>query len=100
MEVHMEQLACSIADASTTLCVSRGTIYNWIAAGRIQAVKVGGRRLINVASLRQLVSRENEKLQLHSAKRVFDRATEAHSRFESSVRLAESARGCNKDEAL
>lgn len=51
----MERIACSVMEAAKALGVSRGSIYNWINEGRIQTVKVGGRRLVKIDSIRRLV---------------------------------------------
>lgn len=54
----MQKMTCSIADATVALGVSRATIYNWMADGKLETVKVGGRRLIPIASLNKLVQPE------------------------------------------
>ena len=51
----MDQVMCSVEAAAKSLCVSRQTIYNWMGEGRIEGVRVGGRRLIKIASLRKLI---------------------------------------------
>jgi excisionase family DNA binding protein len=53
-ENDMEPIFCSIADAGKAIGVSRATVYNWIAEGRIEAVRVGGRRLVKIESIRRL----------------------------------------------
>lgn len=50
----MEPLFCSVADAAKTIGVCRATIYNWMSEGRIEASRVGGRRLVKIASIRRL----------------------------------------------
>lgn len=51
----MEKLMCSVVEASQSLGVCRATIYNWMAEGKIKAVRVGGRRLVEIASIKRLV---------------------------------------------
>ena len=54
----MKPVACSVEDAAKSLSVCRATIYNWMRDGRIQTVKVGGRRLVNVASIQRLAGED------------------------------------------
>lgn len=54
----MQKLTCSIADATVALGVSRATIYNWMGDGKLETVKVGGRRLIPISSLDKLIRPE------------------------------------------
>jgi len=54
----MEVLTVSVHDAAKAFGVSRGTIYNWMAEGKIEAIKIGGRRLVKIASVRRLVGAE------------------------------------------
>lgn len=51
-----ERLAFSPAEAAEALGVERSTLYEWLHAGRLHSVKVGGRRLIAAAELRRLVA--------------------------------------------
>jgi excisionase family DNA binding protein len=51
----MNQLLYSLADAWATLGVSRSTLYELIAAGDIEAVKVGRRTLIRHDELERYV---------------------------------------------
>lgn len=51
----MEQLTCGVMDAAKAVGVSRGTVYNWLKAGKLESKKVGGRRLVKVDSVRRLV---------------------------------------------
>ena len=48
-------VSISIEDAAAAIGVSRGTIYNWIAQGRLIAPKIGNRRLVSVDSIRALL---------------------------------------------
>jgi excisionase family DNA binding protein len=50
----MQALSCSIKDAVAATGLSRSTIYNLIADDRIATVKIGKRRLVQVASLKAL----------------------------------------------
>lgn len=51
----MEPVACSVQNAADALGVCQASIYNWINAGKIEAVKVGRRRLVKIESVRKLV---------------------------------------------
>ena len=53
-----EKLAYSIKEAVTASSLSRSTIYSHIAAGRLVAVRVGGRTVIPAESLRALIAGE------------------------------------------
>ena len=52
---HNPKLAFSIREACEASSLGRTTIYKHIAAGRLQAVRVGGRTVIPAESLRALV---------------------------------------------
>lgn len=51
----MEPLACSVADAAKSIGVCRATVYNWMREKRIETVRVGGRRLVKIESVKRLV---------------------------------------------
>lgn len=51
----MERICCSVADAAKAIGVSRATLYNYLADGKIDTVKVGGRRLVKIESVKRLV---------------------------------------------
>lgn len=51
----MEPVTCSIENAAAALGMCRATIYNLIRDGKIDAVKVGRRRLVKIESIRSLV---------------------------------------------
>ena len=51
-------LTYTINDAAAASGLSRSTIYRHAAAGRLRLVRVGGRRLVDAASLRALVGAE------------------------------------------
>lgn len=52
------KLAYSIREASAASSLSRTTIYNHIASGRLQAVRIGGRTVIPADSLLALIRGE------------------------------------------
>jgi len=54
----MEPMALSINDTAKTLSLGRTTIYAMIADGRLEAIKLGRRTLIKVASVRRLLGDE------------------------------------------
>lgn len=49
----------SIREASQASSLSKSTIYNHIAAGRLRAVRVGGRTVIPAKSLHALIGGED-----------------------------------------
>ena len=51
----MEPVTISITGAAKALGLGRTTIYSLIADGRLETVKLGRRRLIKTASIRQLI---------------------------------------------
>jgi excisionase family DNA binding protein len=52
----MDVIAVSINDAAKALGLGRTSIYQMIADGRLEALKLGRRRLVTVDSIRQLVA--------------------------------------------
>jgi excisionase family DNA binding protein len=48
-------LSYTLNDAAHITSLSRSTLYRHAAAGRLRLVKVGGRTLVNAASLRALI---------------------------------------------
>ncbi len=52
---HMTPMTVSIAETIRATSLSQATIYRMIGRGEIETVKVGGRRLVKMASLRQLI---------------------------------------------
>jgi excisionase family DNA binding protein len=52
----MEILTVSISDAAKALGLGRTSIYAMIADGRLEAFKLGRRRLVKVDSIRLLVA--------------------------------------------
>jgi excisionase family DNA binding protein len=55
-----ERIALRIRDASIVSGLSRSTLYELLKAGKIRAVKIGGRRLILRDSLEALLLRGGE----------------------------------------
>lgn len=51
----MEQLAVSISETGKALGLGRTTVYAMIADGRLQAFKLGRRRLVKAESIRRLI---------------------------------------------
>ena len=60
-EKSTPKLAYSISEACEASSLGRTTIYALIGAGKLQAVRVGGRTVIPAASLRALVSMANSQ---------------------------------------
>jgi excisionase family DNA binding protein len=56
MRTEFEPLAYRINDACRVSGLGRTTIYEKLASGELLTKKVGGRRLVDAASLRALVS--------------------------------------------
>jgi excisionase family DNA binding protein len=52
------KIAYSIREAVQATSLARSTIYNHIAAGRLRAVRVGGRTIIPADALMALISGE------------------------------------------
>lgn len=51
----MQQLAVSISDAAKALGLGRTSIYAMIADGRLEALKLGRRRLVKMESILRLI---------------------------------------------
>lgn len=51
-----DKLAYSIKEACKATSLSKTTIYAHIAAGKLRVVRIGGRTVIPVESLRELVA--------------------------------------------
>ena len=51
----MQPIVTSINDAAKALSLGRTSIYALIRQGRLEAVKMGRRRLVKVESIRRLV---------------------------------------------
>ncbi|QTH20819.1 helix-turn-helix domain-containing protein [Rhizorhabdus wittichii] len=52
----MERITITVPEGVQISGLSRNTIYRQIAAGRIETVRIGGRRLIKADSLRRFLS--------------------------------------------
>lgn len=55
----MQQLSVSISDAAKALGVGRTLVYEMIADGRLEAFKLGRRRLVKIGSIRRLVAAQS-----------------------------------------
>jgi excisionase family DNA binding protein len=55
----MEPLAYSINETARALSLGRTSIYAMIADGRLEAVKLGRRRLVKAESVRRLIATQN-----------------------------------------
>lgn len=53
----MDVLTISIAKTVKILGLGRTTIYNLIAADQLEAVRINGRRLIKMESIRRLIEK-------------------------------------------
>lgn len=53
-----EKLGYSVAEACAALSLGKTTLYSHIAAGRLRAVRVGGRTIIPSESLKALIGLE------------------------------------------
>ncbi|MDF2810485.1 MAG: excisionase [Microvirga sp.] len=51
----MEPVTISVRDAAKAIGIGRVTLYKWIDEGKVESIRVGGRRLIKVESVRKLV---------------------------------------------
>jgi excisionase family DNA binding protein len=60
MRTEFEPLAYRINDACRVSGLGRTTIYEKLASGELLTKKVGGRRLVDAASLRALVSGQSD----------------------------------------
>lgn len=60
MTGNPEKLAYSIKEACKATSLSRTTIYSHVAAGRLHVVRIGGRTIIPVESLRAFLASGSE----------------------------------------
>jgi excisionase family DNA binding protein len=51
-----ERFTCSVAEAEQATSLSQKTIARMIARGELESVMVGGRRLVLIESLRQVIN--------------------------------------------
>jgi excisionase family DNA binding protein len=54
----MEAITVTVNDAAKALGIGRVTLYKHIKSGAIETVRLGGRRLVKVESLRRLAGAE------------------------------------------
>lgn len=54
----MEAMLCGVPEAAKALGLGRSKVYDLIAEGKLEAVKIGTRRLVRVASIKALVGSE------------------------------------------
>ena len=52
-----ERVSVSVNDAATMLGLSRVPVYDLLRAGELKSYKLGSRRLVDVQSIKDLVSR-------------------------------------------
>jgi excisionase family DNA binding protein len=52
---NAEKVGYSIREACQASSLSKSTLYNHIAAGRLRAVRVGGRTIVPATALRALL---------------------------------------------
>lgn len=57
----MEAVTCSIKEVIRTTSLSQSTIYRMIDRGELETVKLGGRRLVKIASLKRLLGESGEQ---------------------------------------
>ena len=57
----IEPLFVTIPEAGNVLGVKRSTIYRLLDDGRLRATKLGARRLVSVASIRELAAKLGEE---------------------------------------
>lgn len=51
----MQPITCSVDDAAKAIGIGRVTLYKYIKSGRVESVRVGGRRLVKIESVKRLV---------------------------------------------
>lgn len=51
----MQPITCSVDDAAKAIGIGRVTLYKYINNGTVESVRVGGRRLIKIDSVKRLV---------------------------------------------
>lgn len=58
-----ERISCTIQEATAATGLSRTKLYQQIAAGRVEATKLGGRTLVLVGSLEKMLRPEHSNLE-------------------------------------
>jgi excisionase family DNA binding protein len=56
MSIYNERLTLSVQETCSTLGLSRTTLYELIAEGRLKRIKIGRRALITVDSINRLLT--------------------------------------------
>ncbi|MEV5020732.1 helix-turn-helix domain-containing protein [Sphingobium sp. LMA1-1-1.1] len=51
----MQPITCSVDDAAKAIGIGRVTLYKYIKEGRVESVRIGGRRLVKIESVKRLV---------------------------------------------
>lgn len=51
----MQPIMCSVDEAAKAIGIGRVTLYKYINAGKVESVRVGGRRLVKIESVKRLV---------------------------------------------
>ncbi|MFP5431919.1 MAG: helix-turn-helix domain-containing protein [Alphaproteobacteria bacterium] len=54
----MQPITCSVDDAAKAIGIGRVTLYKYINEGRVESIRVGGRRLVKIESVKRLVGAE------------------------------------------
>lgn len=52
----------SVAETARSCGIGKTLLYHWLAIGVLRSVKVGGRRLVDAASIRELQARCSDSL--------------------------------------
>lgn len=52
-----DQILCSVIEASKMLGLGRTKIYDMLAKGQIQSMRIGSRRLVKMESIKALIER-------------------------------------------
>ncbi len=56
----MEPITLTINDAAKSIGIGRGSLYKLINQGRVETVKICGRRLVKVDSLKRLAGADRD----------------------------------------
>jgi len=51
----MEPITCSVDEAAKAIGIGRVTLYSYIRSGKIESVRLGGRRLVKIDSIKRLI---------------------------------------------
>jgi len=58
----MEAVTCTLENAASAIGVSKPTVYKLIKAGQIETVRIAGRHLVIVESVRNMVASARQKV--------------------------------------